>query len=117
MKQTANDQNYKKESTPVVDKQSNGKSQYKPSVKPIVKQMAYSKMTTVKKLINLGSVALFLASTTTVWGANNRPNILFILSDDHAWQAVSAYGESRHLIQTPNIDRLAQEGMRFDRFS
>jgi len=46
----------------------------------------------------------------------NRPNILFILSDDHAWQAISAYGESRHLIQTPNIDRLAREGMRFDRF-
>jgi arylsulfatase A-like enzyme len=44
------------------------------------------------------------------------PNILFILSDDHAWQAVSAYNESRHLIQTPNIDRLANEGMRFDRF-
>jgi arylsulfatase A-like enzyme len=78
--------------------------------------MAYSKMTTVKKLINLGSVALFLASTMTVWSADNRPNILVILSDDHAWQAVSAYGESRHLIQTPNIDRLAQEGMRFDRF-
>jgi arylsulfatase A-like enzyme len=43
------------------------------------------------------------------------PNILFILSDDHAWQAISAYGDSRHLIQTPNIDRLAAEGMRFDR--
>lgn len=44
----------------------------------------------------------------------SRPNILFILSDDHAWQAISAYGEKRHLIQTPNIDRLAKEGMRFD---
>jgi arylsulfatase A-like enzyme len=44
-----------------------------------------------------------------------RPNILFILSDDHAWQAVSAYGEARHLIETPNIDRLAREGVRFDR--
>ncbi len=44
-----------------------------------------------------------------------RPNIVFILSDDHAWQAVSAYGDSRDLIQTPNIDRLAHEGMRFDR--
>ena len=44
----------------------------------------------------------------------SRPNILFILSDDHAWQAVSAYNEARHLIQTPNIDRLANEGMRFD---
>ncbi|MBE2212257.1 MAG: sulfatase-like hydrolase/transferase, partial [Opitutaceae bacterium] len=44
-----------------------------------------------------------------------RPNIVFILSDDHAWQAISAYGDERHLIQTPNIDRLAREGMRFDR--
>jgi len=43
-----------------------------------------------------------------------RPNILFIMSDDHAWQAVSAYGEQRHLLQTPNIDRLANEGVRFD---
>ncbi len=49
-------------------------------------------------------------------GLPSRPNILFIMSDDHAWQAISAYGESRHLIQTPNIDRLAQEGMRYDRF-
>src|SRR5262249_40864171 len=42
-----------------------------------------------------------------------RPNILFIFSDDHAWQAISAY-ESK-VIQTPNLDRLAQQGMRFDR--
>ncbi|MDP4897330.1 MAG: sulfatase-like hydrolase/transferase, partial [Akkermansiaceae bacterium] len=42
-----------------------------------------------------------------------RPNILFIFSDDHAWQAVSAYNSS--LIQTPNIDRIAEEGIRFDR--
>ena len=42
-----------------------------------------------------------------------RPNILFIMSDDHAWQAVSAYG--RGLNRTPNIDRIGREGMRFDR--
>jgi arylsulfatase A-like enzyme len=40
-----------------------------------------------------------------------RPNILFIMSDDHAYQAISAYSD--HLIQTPNIDRLADEGMLF----
>ena len=40
-----------------------------------------------------------------------RPNILFIMSDDHAYQAVSAYSD--RLIQTPNIDRLAKEGMLF----
>lgn len=43
------------------------------------------------------------------------PNILFIFSDDHAWQAISAYGDSRKLVETPNIDRLANEGMRFNR--
>ncbi|MEM6343770.1 MAG: sulfatase [Bacteroidota bacterium] len=40
-----------------------------------------------------------------------RPNILFIMSDDHAYQAISAY--SNHLIETPNIDRIAKEGMLF----
>ena len=40
-----------------------------------------------------------------------RPNIVFIMSDDHAYQAISAYDD--RLIQTPNIDRIATEGMRF----
>src|SRR5262245_32802056 len=39
------------------------------------------------------------------------PNIVFIMSDDHAAHAISAYGS--RLIKTPNIDRLAKEGMRF----
>jgi len=39
------------------------------------------------------------------------PNIVFIMSDDHAYQAISAYQD--HLIETPNIDRLAKEGMLF----
>jgi len=43
----------------------------------------------------------------------SRPNILFIFSDDHAYQAVSAYGYK--LNHTPNIDTIAREGMRFDR--
>jgi arylsulfatase A-like enzyme len=44
-----------------------------------------------------------------------RPNIVFIFSDDHAYQAISAYDDPRHLIQTPHIDRLAKEGMLFSR--
>ncbi|BDD00639.1 sulfatase [Persicobacter psychrovividus] len=44
--------------------------------------------------------------------APKAPNILFIMSDDHAYQAISAYED--HLIATPNIDRIAKEGMRFD---
>jgi arylsulfatase A-like enzyme len=40
-----------------------------------------------------------------------RPNIIFIMSDDHAYQAISAYSDQ--LIRTPNIDRIAHEGMLF----
>ena len=43
--------------------------------------------------------------------SNAKPNILIIMADDHAYQAISAYGSK--LIQTPNIDRLATEGMLF----
>lgn len=39
---------------------------------------------------------------------NSRPNIVFIFSDDHAQQAISAYGSN--LMKTPNIDRIAYEG-------
>jgi arylsulfatase A-like enzyme len=42
----------------------------------------------------------------------SRPNILFIMSDDHAAHAISAYGSK--INQTPNIDRLAKEGVRFN---
>jgi arylsulfatase A-like enzyme len=45
-----------------------------------------------------------------------RPNILFIMSDDHAYQAVSAYGDKIGAVApTPNIDRIAQSGMIFNR--
>ncbi|AEQ51271.1 sulfatase family protein [Pelagibacterium halotolerans] len=43
----------------------------------------------------------------------SRPNIIFIMSDDHAARAISAYGGG--LNSTPNLDRLANEGMRHDR--
>lgn len=42
---------------------------------------------------------------------DSRPNILYIMSDDHAYQAISAYGYG--LNETPNIDRLAKEGAIF----
>ncbi|MDO9613643.1 MAG: sulfatase-like hydrolase/transferase, partial [Bacteroidota bacterium] len=42
-----------------------------------------------------------------------RPNIIYIMSDDHAYQAISAYGHG--LNKTPNIDRLAKEGVIFTR--
>ena len=45
--------------------------------------------------------------------AQQRPNILYIMSDDHDNDAISAY--NKQFIQTPNIDRLAKEGMKFNR--
>ncbi|WP_407272024.1 sulfatase [Radiobacillus sp. PE A8.2] len=41
-----------------------------------------------------------------------RPNIIFIMSDDHAAHAMSCYGS--RINKTPNIDRIAEEGIRFD---
>jgi arylsulfatase A-like enzyme len=42
---------------------------------------------------------------------HSRPNIIFIFTDDHAYQAISAYGSM--INNTPNLDRLAREGMLF----
>ena len=54
------------------------------------------------------SLALLLAATPPMAG---RPNIVFIMSDDHAAHAISAYGS--RVNETPSIDRLAREGMLF----
>jgi arylsulfatase A-like enzyme len=48
-------------------------------------------------------------------GAQRQPNILYIFSDDHAYQAISAYNDPRKLVETPNLDRIAKEGMLFNR--
>ncbi len=58
-----------------------------------------------------GAAASSLAPGTPA--GDGRPNILYIMSDDHAAHAISAYGS--RINRTPNIDRLAREGMRFDR--
>ncbi|WP_346237528.1 sulfatase [Niabella insulamsoli] len=47
--------------------------------------------------------------------ASKRPNIVYIMSDDHGYQAISAYGYG--LNQTPHIDQLAKEGILFTRAS
>lgn len=51
------------------------------------------------------------AVSTAQAQAPSRPNILFIFSDDHAAHAISAYGS--RINRTPNLDRLAREGMLF----
>ncbi len=60
------------------------------------------------------ALSLGLGLSAELFGATPQPpNILFIMSDDHAAQAISAYGSKVN--QTPNLDRLASAGMRLDR--
>ena len=58
--------------------------------------------------MSLYSVAVLPVSGEKVSENNTRPNIIFIMSDDHAYQAISAYGSG--LYSTPNFDRIASEG-------
>ncbi len=66
---------------------------------------------TGRDLLLLSGVLFLLTSCTQKVEKPKRPNIIFIMSDDHAYQAISAY--SNKLIETPNIDRIANEGMLF----
>jgi arylsulfatase len=55
---------------------------------------------------------LFLAGFMTASAsAADRPNVVFFLADDLGWGDVGCYGQTK--IRTPNIDRLAKDGMRF----
>jgi len=57
------------------------------------------------------ALALLAAGAPAVTAPAPRPNVVFIMADDHAAHAISAYGS--RVNQTPNLDRLAREGMLF----
>ncbi|MBK3516858.1 sulfatase family protein [Carboxylicivirga marina] len=65
----------------------------------------------ILSLICITMLASCKSEKTSEVKKKSRPNIIFIMSDDHAYQAISAYDD--RLIETPNIDRLATEGMLF----
>jgi arylsulfatase A-like enzyme len=77
------------------------------------------------KLSRLGALAIFLAITASPAAAQTRPNVVLIYADDLGYGDVSAYGLPRRSspgsraeagatkLKTPNIDRLAREGIRF----
>jgi len=64
---------------------------------------------------------LVLSLSFVLWGCESsskseegrRPNILFIYTDDHSYRTVGAYPDSFPWVETPTIDRLAGEGVRF----
>jgi arylsulfatase A-like enzyme len=57
---------------------------------------------------------LALAALAAFASAQEKPNILFILSDDHSAPWIGCYGTPN--VRTPNLDRFAAQGMRFNRF-
>lgn len=64
------------------------------------------------KTVKIGLLLMFLCLFCKVtWAA--KPNVLFLLSDDHSTPFLGAYGNKD--VRTPNIDQLASEGIRFDR--
>ncbi len=64
---------------------------------------------TVKLLLTILPVSTLFTNCGIEKVEKKQPNILFIMSDDHAYQAISAYGSK--IIETPNIDRIAREGV------
>ena len=69
-----------------------------------------------KELLAGGALANILFLTACGTKNPERPNIVFIMCDDHSFQTISAYGHPiSQLAPTPNIDRLARSGMRFER--
>ncbi len=68
----------------------------------------------MNKLLCLALMGLLLVNAHLAPSAHaaRTPNILFIMTDDHAAHAISAYGS--RINQTPHLDRLAKEGMRFE---
>jgi N-acetylglucosamine-6-sulfatase len=68
-----------------------------------------------KKMRSIGMTLLLMTGHLFSLNADKQPNILYIMSDDHAAHAIGAYGgRLAKLNPTPTIDRLAKEGIRFD---
>lgn len=67
----------------------------------------------VKNRLTLAILALSLMFVNGI-NAAEKPNVIFIMADDLGYGDLGCYGQKR--IQTPNIDRLAKEGMRFTQF-
>src|SRR5262245_31225061 len=57
---------------------------------------------------------LILSGAALAHGADSKPNIVFILADDLGWTDTATYGSKYY--ETPNIDKLAKQGMKLTRY-
>ncbi len=77
------------------------------------KTRVFFKVLSIFLLLVFGLSACKEAKQTTEVEQVDRPNIIYIMTDDHGYQAISAYGGQ--LNETPNIDKIADEGILFTR--
>lgn len=68
-------------------------------------------MKSMKHMIPLIVLTLLLAESLEARAADQRPNVMFILTDDQGWPTLGSYGGK--IVPTPHLDRLAAEGARF----
>ena len=64
-------------------------------------------------LIGLAVLALLVTAYAGPVDTASKPNIVLVMVDDMGFADIGAYGSE---VQTPNLDRLADEGMRFNQF-
>ena len=69
----------------------------------------------VKLGVTLGLIIMVLGLVTPQWSfaQDKKPNIVFIMGDDVGWLNIGAYHQGLMAGRTPNLDKLAAEGMRF----
>ena len=68
---------------------------------------------TINLIITCLSISLISCTRNQPKNIAEKPNIIFIMSDDHGYQAISAYNSG--LVKTPNIDRIANQGIKFNK--
>ena len=67
-----------------------------------------------RSMRNLGIAALLLVGAfASAQAADKKPNIVVIMGDDIGWSNIGAYNQGMMATRTPNLDKLAAEGMRF----
>lgn len=77
-----------------------------------LKKLFLTTLATVGMMIGLAQAQVLSKKKQS----NERPNIIFIMSDDHSYQAISAYGGAvSQLAPTPNIDKIAKGGIIFNK--
>ncbi|HEY2486864.1 MAG TPA: sulfatase-like hydrolase/transferase, partial [Candidatus Binataceae bacterium] len=71
----------------------------------------------VPKLVGVFAAAMLLAclpgSVSQATAQDKKPNIIFIMGDDIGWSNIGVYNQGIMAGRTPNLDKLATEGMRF----